>query len=230
MAQVRSDPATVQRGRELFSSNCGFCHGPQAMGTEQAPPLARNRLTIQDQNGDVLGPIVKAGRPAQGMPAFPSLTHEQIIDIASFLHARAREIRGPSVPEERLLVGDAKAGEAYFNGDGNCSKCHSSTGDLKGVGSKYSPFVLTTTFLTPRPRPIQVKVVLPSGETLAGVLTYADEFVVSFNDSSGEYQSFSRGTLKSVSIEDPLGTHKKQLTMYSDDDIHNLLAYLVTLK
>jgi mono/diheme cytochrome c family protein len=109
MAQaVRSDPATVQRGRELFASNCGFCHGPQAMGTEQAPPLARNRLTIQDQNGDVLGPIVKAGRPAQGMPAFPSLTHEQIIDIASFLHARAREIRGPSVPEERLLVGDAK--------------------------------------------------------------------------------------------------------------------------
>jgi cytochrome c oxidase cbb3-type subunit III len=231
MAQaVRSDPATVQRGRELFASNCGFCHGPQAMGTEQAPPLARNRLTSQDQNGEVLEPVIKAGRPSQGMPAFPALTHEQIIDIASFLHARAREIRGPRVPEEKMLVGDAKAGEAYFNGAGNCSKCHSSTGDLKGVGSKYSPFVLTTTFLTPRPRPVQVKAVLPSGETLAGVLTYADEFVVSFKDASGEYQSFSRSALKSVSIEDPLATHKKQLAMYTDDDIHNLLAYLVTLK
>jgi cytochrome c oxidase cbb3-type subunit III len=230
MAQVRSDPATVQRGRELFSSNCGFCHGPQAMGSEQAPPLARNRLTSQDQNGEILEPVIKAGRPSQGMPAFPSLTHEQIIDIASFLHSRAREVRGPRVSEERMLVGDAKAGAAYFNGAGNCSKCHSPTGDLKGVGAKYSPFVLTTTFLTPRPRPVQVKVVLPSGETLAGVVTYADEFVVSFNDSSGEYRSFSRSAVKSVSIEDPLATHKNQLAMYSDDDIHNLLAYLVTLK
>jgi cytochrome c oxidase cbb3-type subunit 3 len=230
MAQVRSDPATVLRGRELFSSNCGFCHGPQAMGTEQAPPLARNRLVNQDQNGEVLEPIIKAGRPSLGMPAFPSLTHEQISDIASFLHARAREIRGPRVPEERLLVGDANAGEAYFNGAGNCSKCHSVTGDLKGVGAKYSPFVLTTTFLTPRPRPVQVKAVLSSGQTLTGVLIYADEFIVSFRDSSGEYQSFPRATLKSVSIEDPLVTHKKQLAMYSDDDIHNLLAYLVTLK
>jgi cytochrome c oxidase cbb3-type subunit 3 len=164
------------------------------------------------------------------MPAFPSLTHEEIMDIASFLHARAREIRGPRVPEERLLVGNAKAGEAYFNGAGNCSKCHSPTGDLKGVGGKYSPFVLTTTFLTPRPQPIQVKAALMSGETLSGVLAYADEFVVSFHDTSGGYKSFSRSTLQSLSIEDPLATHKKQLALYSDDDIHNLLAYLVTLK
>jgi cytochrome c oxidase cbb3-type subunit III len=230
LAQVRSDLTTVQRGRELFSANCGFCHGPQAMGTEQAPPLARNRLTTQDQNGEVFEPIIKAGRPLQGMPAFPSLSHEQVVDIASFLHARAREIRGPRVPEEKLLVGDARAGEVYFNGAGNCSTCHSSTGDLKGVGSKYSPLVLVTTFLTPRPQPIQVKAVLPSGATLTGVLKYADEFVVSFTDSSGEYQSFSRSALKSVSIKDPLAIHKKQLAMYSDDDIHNLLAYLVTLK
>ena len=90
IAQVRSDPTTIQHGRELFSSNCGFCHGPQAMGTEQAPPLARNRLTSQDQNGEMLEPIIKGGGRPQGMPAFPSLTHEQIMEIASFLHARAR--------------------------------------------------------------------------------------------------------------------------------------------
>ena len=229
-AQVRSDPATVARGRDLFASSCGFCHGPQAMGTEQAPPLARNRLVFQDQNGEMLEPIIKTGRPSEGMPAFPSLTHAQIMDIASFLHARAREIRGPRVPEEKLLVGDAKAGEAYFKGTGNCATCHSPTGDMKGIANKYSPLILTTTFLTPRPRPVQVKAVLSSGETLTGVLVYADEFVVSFNDASGEYQSLSRSALKSLSIEDPLATHKKQLALYSDDDIHNLLAYLVTLK
>ena len=230
MAQSRSDSAAIERGRELFASNCGFCHGAQAMGTEQAPPLAGNRLTAQDRNGEILGPIIQAGRPSQGMPAFPSLSSPQISDIVSFLHARAREIRGPRVPEESLLIGNARAGEAYFNGAGNCSKCHSSTGDLKGIASKYSPLLLVTTLLTPRPQPIRVNVVPPSGAALSGVLIYADEFVFSFRDSAGEYRSFSRDTLKSVRIDDPLAMHKEQMARYSDDDIHNLLAYLITLK
>jgi cytochrome c oxidase cbb3-type subunit 3 len=229
-AQVRSDPATVQRGKDLFSANCGFCHGPQAMGTDQAPPLARNRLTTQDQNGEVLQPIIKAGRPALGMPAFTSLTQEQMSDIISYLHSRARELRGPRMPEERLLVGDAKAGQAYFNGAGQCTTCHSTTGDLKGVAGKYSLFVLETTFLTPRPKALQARVVLASGETVAGAVSYQDEFVVSLNSAAGDYQSFSRAAVRSVDIQDPLAAHKLQLAKYSDDDIHNLLAYLVTLK
>ena len=231
MAQSRSDSTAIERGRELFASNCGFCHGAQAMGTEQAPPLARNRLTAQDRNGEILGPIIQAGRPSQGMPAFSSLTSStQISDIVSFLHARAREIRGSRVPEESLLIGNARAGEAYFNGAGNCSKCHSTAGDLKSIASKYSPLLLVTAFLTPKPQAIQVNVVQASGAALSGVLIYADEFVVSFRDSAGEYRSFSRGTLKSVRIDDPLAMHKEQMARYSDDDIHNLLAYLITLK
>ncbi len=230
MPQSRSDSAAIERGRELFASNCGFCHGAQAMGTEQAPPLARNRLTAQDRNGEILGPIIQAGRPPQGMPAFPSLTSAQISDIVSFLHARAREIRGSRVSEESLLIGNARAGEAYFNGAGNCFKCHSVAGDLKDVASKYSPLLLVTAFLTPRPQAMQVTVVQASGAALSGVLIYADEFVVSFRDSAGEYRSFSRSTLRSVKIDDPLAMHKEQMARYSDDDIHNLLAYLITLK
>jgi cytochrome c oxidase cbb3-type subunit III len=229
-AQAPSDPATVQRGKDLFSANCGFCHGPEAMGTEQAPPLARNRLTSQDQNGEVLEPVIKAGRPGQGMPAFPSLTHEQILEIASYLHVRAREIRGPRMPEERLLVGDAKAGQAYFNGAGKCGTCHSPAGDLKGVASKYSPFVLETTLLTPRPKPLRATVVLASGATVTGEVKYQDEFVVSLVASAGDYESFSRAAVRSVDIQDPLSFHKLQLAKYTDDDIHNLLAYLETLK
>jgi cytochrome c oxidase cbb3-type subunit 3 len=228
--QVRADLATVQRGKDLFSANCGFCHGPQAMGTEQAPPLARNRLINQDQNGEVLEPIIKGGRPSLGMPAFPTLTHEQISDIASFLHARAREERGPRVPEERLLVGDAKAGQAYFNGEGKCNSCHSPTNDLKGVGAKYSLFGLNIAFLTPKPKPLTAKIVLRSGETVSGTVKFQDEFVVSLYTAGGDYQSFSRRAVQSVEISDPLSAHKLQLAKYSDDDIHNLLAYLVTLK
>ena len=229
-AQVRSDPPTVQRGKDLFSANCGFCHGPQAMGTEQAPPLARNRFTTQDQNGEVLEPIIKAGRPTLGMPAFPSLTQQQMSDIISYLHSRARELRGPRMPEERLLVGDAKAGQAYFNGAGGCTTCHSPTGDLKGVAGKYSLFVLETSFLTPHPKALQVQVVLASGEMVTGAVSYQDEFVVSLNSATGDYESFYRAAVRSVDIQDPLAAHKLQLAKYSDDDIHNLLAYLVTLK
>jgi cytochrome c oxidase cbb3-type subunit 3 len=228
--QVRSDLGTVQRGKDLFSANCGFCHGPLAMGTEQAPPLARNRLINQDQNGEVLEPIIKGGRPSLGMPAFPALTHEQIGDIASFLHARARELRGPRIPEERLLVGDAKAGQAYFKGEGKCNTCHSPANDLKGVGGKYSLFVLNTTFLTPKPKPLTAKVVLKSGEVVSGTVKFQDEFIVSLYTAEGEYHSFSREAVQSVEIVDPLSAHKLQLAKYSDDDIHNLLAYLVTLK
>jgi cytochrome c oxidase cbb3-type subunit 3 len=229
-AQVHSDQPSVQRGKDLFSANCGFCHGPQAMGTDQAPPLARNRLTTQDQNGEVLEPIIKAGRPVQGMPAFGSLTQEQMSDIVSYLHSRARELRGPRMPEERLLVGDAKAGQAYFNGAGRCINCHSPTGDLKGVGGKYSLFALETTFLTPRPKPLQARVLLGSGKTVTGEVTYQDEFIVSLTSAAGDYESFSRAAVRSVAIQDPLAAHKLQLAKYSDDDIHNLLAYLVTLK
>jgi mono/diheme cytochrome c family protein len=230
VAQVRSDATSIQRGKDLFSANCSFCHGPQAMGSEQAPPLARNRLTSQDQNGEVLEPVIREGRVSQGMPAFPALTKPQLDDIVSFLHARAREIRGPRVSEDRLLVGNSKAGEAYFNGAGRCNSCHSVTGDLKGIGAKYSPFVLTTTFLTPRSKPLLATVVLRSGETVKGTVVYQDEFVVSLTTASGDYESYSRSSARSVEIQDPLATHKLQLEKYSDDDIHNLLAYLVTLK
>src|SRR5947209_6464089 len=75
------DPAAVDRGKGVFSANCSFCHGAQAQGTDQAPGLVRNTLVNQDRNGDVLGPIIKEGRPAKGMPAFGALPPETIADI-----------------------------------------------------------------------------------------------------------------------------------------------------
>ena len=164
------------------------------------------------------------------MPSFASLPPQQLSDIVAFLHARLLETRGKRLPETALLVGDAKAGEAYFNGAGKCSTCHSPTGDLAGIGAKSQPLALTTSFLTPPAKPIQVTVTLPSGETISGTLEYLDEFTVSMMDSSGMYRSWPRERVKSVNVVDPLAAHKQLLSMYTDKDIHNLLAYLVTLK
>jgi cytochrome c oxidase cbb3-type subunit III len=229
-AQASNAGEAAERGKGTFAANCGFCHGAQANGTEQAPSLVRSRLVRQDLKGEVLGPMIKAGRPALGMPAFASLPPQQISDIIAFLHKRARETRGNVVPESAILVGNAEAGKAYFDGPGQCNSCHSPTGDLAGVGAKLGLMALTTAFLTPPAKPIEVKVTLPSGETISGTLDYIDEFTVSLFDASRTYHSWSRDRLRSLTMIDPLAEHKALLAKYTDHDIHNLLAYLVTLK
>jgi cytochrome c oxidase cbb3-type subunit 3 len=222
------DPA--ERGEGTFSSGCSFCHGSQATGTEQAPNLLRSPLVFQDHGGDTLGPFLKQGRPTLGMPAFPSLQPEQVADIAAFLHARIQAVRGTRLPETALLVGDAKAGLAYFNGAGKCSTCHSPTGDLAHIGAKDQPLALTTAFLTPPAKPLHVTVVLQSGESVSGKLDYLDEFAVSLTDTAGAYHTWPCDRTRSVEVVDPLSAHKAMLPIYTDTDIHNLLAYLVTLK
>ena len=225
-----TDKAAADRGQGIFSASCSFCHGSQATGTEQAPNLLRSPLVFQDHGGDTLGPFLKQGRPTLGMPAFPTLEPQQVQDIAAFLHARIQQVRGTRLPETALLVGDPKAGLAYFNGAGKCSTCHSPTGDLAHIGAKEQPLALTTSFLTPPAKPSQATVVLPSGQTVKGQLEYLDEFTVALVDSAGVYHTWPRERTKSVDVVDPLAAHKALLPMYTDKDIHDLLAYLVTLK
>jgi cytochrome c oxidase cbb3-type subunit 3 len=225
-----ADQAAADRGQGIFSSSCSFCHGSKATGTEQAPNLLRSPIVFQDHGGDKLGLFLKQGRPTLGMPAFPTLEPQQVQDISAFLHTRIQQVRGTRLPETALLVGDPKAGLAYFNGAGKCSMCHSATGDLAHIGSKDQPLALTTSFLTPPAKPSQVTVVLPSGQTVQGKLEYLDEFTVSLVDPAGAYHTWPRDRTKSVAVVDPLAAHKALLTMYTDKDIHDLLAYLVTLK
>jgi cytochrome c oxidase cbb3-type subunit III len=224
------EKAAADRGQAIFSSSCSFCHGSQATGTEQAPNLLRSPIVFGDHNGDALGPFLKQGRPTLGMPAFPSLQPEQVQDISAFLHQRIQQVRGTRMPETALLVGDAKAGQAFFNGAGKCASCHSPAGDLAHIGSKDQPLALTTSFLTPPAKPSEVAVVLPSGETVKGKLEYLDEFTVSLSDASGNYHTWPRDYVKSVVVTDPLAAHKALLRVYTDKEIHDLLAYLVTLK
>src|ERR1700761_1163918 len=224
------DKAAAERGKGDFSSSCSFCHGSLATGTEQAPNLLRSPLVTQDHNGDTLAPFLKAGRPTLGMPAFATLQPTQVQDISAFLHYRTQQVRGKRLPETALLVGDPKAGLAYFNGAGKCSTCHSATGDLAHIGSKEQPLALTTSFLTPPTKPSQVTVVLPSGQSVKGKLEYLDEFTVSLVDTAGVYHTWPRDRTKSVDVVDPLAAHKAMLPVYTDKDIHDLLAYLVTLK
>ncbi len=204
----------VRRRREQ-NRRLTYCEAPSSFRT-----MTETRLV----------PSLRMAGQRSACPRSLRLPPEQVQDIAAFLHARIQEVRGHRLPEAALLVGDPKAGLAYFNGAGKCSTCHSPTGDLAHIAAKNQPLALTTLFLTPPAKPMKVTVVLPSGQTVSGKLEYLDEFTVALVDADGAYHTFPRDRTKSVDVVDPLSAHKELLPMYTDKDIHDLLAYLVTLK
>ncbi len=238
------DPATVERGKNIFQSNCSFCHGANAKGGESGPDLLRSVLVLHDENGDKIGPVIHNGRIDKGMPKF-ALSDEQISDISTFLQDRvkAAAMRG-TYKILNIVTGDPAKGEAYFNGEGHCSSCHSASGDLAHIASKMDPVEIQQHVVMPRQgrrgnrlgRPddkqaIAVTVTLPSGESVHGTLLHVDDFTVELNDDQGEFHSFGRqGDVPKVEMKDPLQAHTDMLMKYSDADIHNLTAYLVTLK
>jgi cytochrome c oxidase cbb3-type subunit III len=222
----------AERGRKEFGSSCGFCHGNDATGN-RGPDLIRSSLVNHDEHGELIGPLVRDGRPDKGMPGL-TLTAQQISDISAFLHFRVKETMATNrVPGdyalEKLLTGDAKAGLAYFNGAGGCVGCHSPKGDLAGIAGKYPPLELESRFLYPKGAKPAASITLPSGKTASGTLEYMDEFDVAIRDGAGTYRSWPRAGAK-VEVRDPLDAHRELMKKYTDADVHNLFAYLETLK
>jgi cytochrome c oxidase cbb3-type subunit 3 len=224
--------AAAERGRKEFVQSCGFCHGADATGA-RGPDLMRSPLVAHDVKGDQIGPVIRQGRPDKGMPAMP-LSDAQILDIATFLHARAAEAaRSSGVPKvypvEKLLTGNADAGKVFFNGAGGCTKCHSVTADLAGVAGKHTPIELEARMLYPGGKHRTALITLPSGEQVKGTVEHADDFVIAVRDEKGWYRSFQRDRVK-VEINDGLADHRELLSKLTQAQVHNLFAYVETLK
>ena len=227
-----NDKAAAERGRKQFEQSCGFCHGADATGA-RGPDLVRSPLVAHDVKGDKIGEVIHLGRADKGMPPLP-LSDQQVQDIAAYLHARATEALNSSevpskYPLEKLLTGDAMAGKAYFNGAGGCKSCHSPTGDLAGIATKYSPIDLEARMLYPEGKRTTAIVTLPSGEQVKGTVAHADDFVIALRDGSGWYRSFARDRVK-VELQDPLAAHRALLDKLTQTDFHNLFAYVESLK
>lgn len=240
------DPAAVARGHSTFVANCGFCHGSNANGGATGPDLVRSVLVLHDAgSGKEIGPVVHNGRADKGMPAFPNLSDAQIKDIAAFLKSRHQAASNRMAYQIlNIVTGDPKQGEAYFQA--HCTTCHSATGDLAHVAAKYQPVALQGRFLYPKtaggfggsgpaPDPREQKTVtvrLRSGASYSGKLDAMDDFSVALTDSHGEHHSWVFDDEKGldVHIDDPLKAHAELLRQYTDADMHNILAYLETLK
>src|ERR1700733_6912712 len=247
------DPAVIARGRALFGINCKACHGADLRGGDLGGPnLLRSQIVLGDQAGEAIIPLVQQGKPAsQGgapMPAFP-LPRTDIQAISEYIHSVVGQKQNqggpPPEPEKPLniLVGNPQRGQQYFAV--HCQNCHSAAGDLKGIATRVSnPANLQDSWVAGRragppvpgaapAAPTQVRVTLNSGASVQGTLKHVDDFTVSLTTAQGEYLSFTRqGTqaVRTVQVQDPLAQHRQLLSQYTDEDMHDVTAYLATLK
>jgi cytochrome c oxidase cbb3-type subunit 3 len=228
------DAAAAKLGDPVYKENCGTCHGETGRGS-QGPNLVRSTVVLHDEKGEEIGPIVKNGRPQAGMPAFPGLKPEDIYNISQYLHlqielAANRGTYGQTYGTLRNQVsGDPKKGQAFFGT--NCSTCHALSGDFAKIGAKFpDAATMQSRFLWPAPRGARsATVTTRNGETLTGSLMKLDDFNVSLRMANGDFHEWPADQV-TVKVEDKLGGHRALLPKYSDADIHNLTAYLVTLK
>jgi cytochrome c oxidase cbb3-type subunit 3 len=229
----------VKAGQPLFLARCGFCHGPDAAGGETGADLTRSMLVAEDVRGDKVIPLIRQGRVDKGMPAF-SLPDTDLAAIVAFIHdrkttAESQEGTRRSVEIADLQTGNAEAGKQYFNGAGRCAGCHSPTGDLAGVAKRLEGLTLLQRMLNPggnrdSGRAAAMVTVTPrSGQTVTGKLAYRDEFTIALTDEAGSYHSWPVNHV-TYSVKNPLDAHIDQLGKYTDDDMHNVLAYLQTLR
>lgn len=258
-AHVRAegDPAVVERGKTLYGTLCRACHGGDLRGGDiGGPNLLRSQLVLNDQAGELIGPVIKEGRvPAGGgtpMPPQPQLAQADLNALSEYIHAVARTTvaqggppRGEAV-ELNLLVGNAKAGEGYFKKE--CASCHSTTGDLAGIATRVPNIgQLQDSWVNARRagaapaagvdasrRTPRVTVKFADGTEKAGALARIDDFTVSFTDDAGQYRSYTRraGTprITAVQVKDPLEQHRVLWTKLTDKDMHDVTAYLATVK
>lgn len=223
--------AHIEAGNTSFQQKCAFCHGRDAGGGESGPDLTRSKLVLGDVNGDKISEVVREGRPGK-MPPF-SLADTEMKDLAAFIHAQqakaasAGHRKGVDVAD--LQTGNLEAGKQYFEGKGTCSKCHSATGDLAHIATKYQGLQLEEHMLYPRDAKGTATVTLPSGETLKGIVEYHDEFTLGIKLADGTYKSWPVTRIK-YKVDAPHLAHVELFHQYTDADIHNLMAYLQTLQ
>jgi cytochrome c oxidase cbb3-type subunit 3 len=242
------DFALADKGRSVWAAECINCHGTQARGTDNGPNLTRSLVVLRDRYGSELGPFLKRGHKMQSGASAATLSDDQIVNLAHFLRQRVNDsFRGsPIFQAQNVLTGDAAAGKAYFEGEGKCATCHTATTlSLAGIGAR-EPIDIQQRFLfpggggrggargrggaVPSASAVKVTVTPATGESVTGVLLQMDDFNVSLRDASGAYRTFKRGPGVTVVKDDPLAAHHALLDTITDKNVHDVVAYLETLK
>ena len=237
----------LDRGKAEYSVNCAFCHGSDAAGGSVGPNLLRSEIVLQDNDGELIGPIVHGARADRGMPKI-DITDAQVKDVAAWLHSLKVSSRSLVKEKINIVVGDAAAGQNAFSQ--RCGSCHQVNGDLAGFAAKYSdPRAMQQAWIMPavpgaraagggqgaavtlKVAPVTATVTPASGAPVTGTLDTVDDFYVEVTTPDGTVHHYMRwnGAPK-VEIHDPLEPHREMLRTISDKDIHDITAYLLSQK
>jgi cytochrome c oxidase cbb3-type subunit 3 len=247
------DPALVERGGSIYGVYCRSCHGPDLRGGDLGGPnLLRSQLVLNDAAGEAIGPVIRQGRtPASGGTPMPpvQMSDEDVRAVAEYIHGVLRTAQPQGAPprgaqvELNLLVGNARNGERYFAR--SCADCHSASGDLEGIASRVegieqlqNSWVAGRRMGTPAAagapdrRTPTVTLQFSDGRQERGQLARLDDFVVSFTDAGGNYRSYTRRSagITALKVDDPLLRHRQLWSELTDKDMHDVTAYLATLK
>ncbi|MPZ18789.1 MAG: c-type cytochrome [Luteitalea sp.] len=244
-----ADPAIVARGKALYAGACAACHGADARGGQLGGVnLLRSQLVLNDKDGELIQPVVQNGRPGTQMPPIP-MSADDIKAVATFLHdlqAKGSNQGGPPPGETvplNVLVGDAKAGAELFAA--RCASCHSPTGDLRGIGTRISDAkTLQNLWVSggvagtgeagsedSDRAVVTATITMPSGEQVEGELVRIDDFLITIARADGHQRTFRRsGDVPKIAISDPLDAHRALLAVYTNKNMHDVTAYLASLK
>ena len=241
------DPVQIARGKTIYGIGCTSCHGADLRGGDiGGPNLLRSQAALSDKNGEMIAPIINGSRQSTGMPKI-DMAQDDALAVSAYVRSVLETIGGQGRPPEtgkvpeKIVVGDSASGKVYFAS--KCASCHSVTGDLKGLASRIDePRALQNAWVAggarrrgpqaaSKARTVTASVTLDSGERVEGRVVRVDDFLISLRVEDDSIRSFTRfGDKPKVELRDPMQPHRDLLNMYTDKDIHNVTAYLVTLK
>jgi mono/diheme cytochrome c family protein len=230
------DKAAAARGEPLFQENCAFCHGPQARGATGSS-LITSDVVLGDDHGEHLAPFLKEGLPDKGMPAFATMSDGELKDIAEFVHLQVEAVANRGAYHVlNILVGNAASGQAYVTA--HCMSCHTAE-TFAHIGTKFRlPEQLQRGWIWPS-RPtgsgdnslaVTATVKASDGSTITGRVTQVSDFRITLVDSAGHTRAIDRKPGVEVQMKDPLAAHQEMILTLANDDMHNVTAYLNSLK
>ncbi len=245
--QHKVDADAADRGRAVWAAECIDCHGTRGRGGDDGdgPSVVRSPMMARDRYGDLLGAFLKAGHSTHSGKPSATFTEEQVVELSHLIHQQIFDTlrSSPTFDVQDILTGDVEAGRAFFNGAGQCTQCHNVEDDLADIGSRMAPVALQQRFLFPASRgrrrfsapsasgaKTMVVVTLPSGESVSGELERIDNFYVSLRDAAGEYRTIKRSKGVTVTQDNPYQAHIDLLDTITDEQIHDVVAYLETLQ
>jgi putative heme-binding domain-containing protein len=193
---------TAAPGQRPYNSNCAGCHGLDGRGSDKGPSIAAS-VNVRHLSDARVSSIILEGIPGTGMPAFHGLGERQTRAIVGYI----RILQGRL--EARTLPGNATRGKEVFFGKGECSLCHSMSGeggflgrDLSTYGSDLPAKVIRDEIVKPHriepPGYRSAALVTHDGNRMEGVLRNEDNFSVQLQTRDGSFHFFQKTDLQAV--------------------------------